>query len=88
MGSTLIELERYAEAQDALQTSLEICQEISARSTTAQVLLRLAELYQKLGHSNQALEYCDLALAVAVELRIPLTKECQELKAQLRTLNS
>ncbi|PSB66486.1 hypothetical protein C7B61_10220 [filamentous cyanobacterium CCP1] len=49
----------------------------------AEVLKNLAELHQKLGKIDRALEYCDRALELAIELGIPLVEECEELKAQL-----
>lgn len=41
------------------------------------------KLHQKTGEIELAKQYCDRALALAIELGIPLVKECEELKAQL-----
>lgn len=49
----------------------------------ALVLAKQAKLYQKLGESNLALEYCDRALSIATDLGIPLAKECEEFKEKL-----
>jgi hypothetical protein len=40
-------------------------------------------LYKEMDRTDRALEYCDQSLALAIELGIPLVKECEELKAQL-----
>ncbi len=34
---------------------------------------------------DRALDYCDWALALAIELGIPLMKECEELKRRLKS---
>ncbi|GAB4375605.1 MAG: hypothetical protein Kow00121_21560 [Elainellaceae cyanobacterium] len=41
------------------------------------------ELHQKTGKLDRALEYCNRALQMAIELGIPLVKECEALKQQL-----
>jgi tetratricopeptide (TPR) repeat protein len=83
LGSTLIKLERYSEALELLQVALGIYQDIGFRSGEAEALRQLAELHQKTGSIDLAREYCDRALALAIELGIPLVKECEELKQQL-----
>ncbi|WP_416669401.1 tetratricopeptide repeat protein [Egbenema bharatensis] len=82
-GYTLIKLEQYSDSLEQLQSSLEIFREIGDRTNESEALLRLAELHQKTGKLDRALEYCDRALQMAMELGIPLVKECEELKQQL-----
>jgi hypothetical protein len=83
----------YLEAQaDAiaqyipLQVSLEIFREIGDRANESEALLRLAELHQKTGSIDLARQECDRALAI--ELGIPLVKECETLKQQLEEENN
>jgi hypothetical protein len=85
----------YLEAQaDAiaqyipLQVSLEIFREIGDRANESEALLRLAELHQKTGSIDLARQVCDRALALAIELGIPLVKECETLKQQLEEENN
>jgi len=56
---------------------------VSSRNDEAEALKNLAELHQKLGAIELARQECDQALAIAIELGIPLAKECQDLKVQL-----
>ena len=82
-GQMLIKLEQYSEALEYLQGSLEIFRAIGFREGEAEALLRLAELHQKLGSIDIALEDCDRALAIAIELKIPLVEECETLRREL-----
>ncbi|MEW6493482.1 MAG: tetratricopeptide repeat protein [Cyanobacteriota bacterium] len=82
-GNVLLKLELYSEALENLQAALEIFKGIGNLSFEAITLNSLAELYQKLGHHQLALKFCDQALAIATELGIPEAKECQELKEKL-----
>jgi len=85
-GATLIKLKQYSEAQQRLQTSLEIFQSLGDRANESEVLQRLAELHYKTGEIEQAREFCDRQGAIASELGIPLVKECEELQEKLRSL--
>jgi hypothetical protein len=57
--------------------------ELGNRDVEAETLKVLAELHYKIGQPNQALEYCEQALALATELGIPLAEECKKLKEEL-----
>lgn len=85
LGSALVQLEQYSKAMEHFQESLQIFKTIGNRSAEAQTLENLAELYQKLGCYDLALEYCNQALVIATELDIPVAKECHELKEKLLT---
>ena len=87
-GQTLTKLEQYSEALEPVQVSLEIFREIGSREGESEALLRLAELHQKLGSIELARQECDRALAIAIELGIPLVKECEMLKQQLEEENN
>lgn len=71
LGKAYCALGDYAKAIECNQQHLAIVQATQA------------ELYQRLGHRDLALEHCDQALAIATELGIPLATECQELKKKL-----
>ena len=71
---------------DYFQQSLNIFRDIGSRANEAEALKSLAEVHQHLGHLNTAIEYSDLALAIATELNIPLANECQKLKDTLTTI--
>jgi tetratricopeptide (TPR) repeat protein len=58
-------------------------QEIGNRDVEADTLKTLAELHYKIGQPEQAMEYCEKALALATELGIPIAEECQKLKEEL-----
>ncbi|MBW4487467.1 MAG: hypothetical protein KME12_06720 [Trichocoleus desertorum ATA4-8-CV12] len=73
----------YVEAIQILQLLLEILREVGKRADEAKCLKELAELFQKLERSTCAIKYCDQALAIATELKIPLTDECQKLREEL-----
>jgi tetratricopeptide (TPR) repeat protein len=87
-GQTLTKLEQYSEALEPVQVSLEIFREIGSREGESEALLRLAELHQKLGSIELARQECDRALEIAIELGIPLVKECEILKQQLEEENN
>ncbi|MBD2002588.1 tetratricopeptide repeat protein [Trichocoleus sp. FACHB-40] len=74
-------LEQYSEALEYLQVALEICQETGAKSLEAITLYDLAILHLISGEI--ALEYCEQALAIAKQLKIPLEKHCEQLKILL-----
>jgi hypothetical protein len=71
-------LEQYSEALEYLQAALEICRETGASSLEAITLYDLAILHLISGEI--ALDYCEQALVIAKELRIPLEKNCLKLK--------
>lgn len=48
------------------------------------MLKNLAELHPKLGEREQAISYCEEALAIATELGIPLKTGCEKLLEELR----
>lgn len=91
MGSSLghigliqVKLEQYREALNCLEVALEILQETGNCYDEAMTLKGLADLYTELGQLAPALEYCSQALAIAIELEIPLAEECQELMVELK----
>ncbi|WP_293127020.1 tetratricopeptide repeat protein [Microcoleus sp. bin38.metabat.b11b12b14.051] len=86
LGNTLIQVENYVEALDYFQQSLNIFREIGSRANQAEALKSLAEVHQHLGHLDIAIEFGDMALAIATELGIPLANECQKLKDTLTTI--
>jgi tetratricopeptide (TPR) repeat protein len=83
LGDTQIKLGQFPQALENSQAALEIFQNLGDRSGEAEVLKNLAELHQKLGSIELARQECDRALAIAIELEIPLVKECEILKQQL-----
>lgn len=66
----MLRLEEYAEASNNLQAALAIFAEVQSRNDEAETLNNLAELHQKTGELDRALDYCDRALALAIELGI------------------
>jgi tetratricopeptide (TPR) repeat protein len=82
-GATLLKLEQYTDAQPHLQASLEIFKALGDRANEAEACLRFAELHHKTGQPDRAREYCDAALALAIELGIPLVKDCEALKVEI-----
>lgn len=72
-----------SQAINSHQQHLVIIKEIGDRSLEAKVLKNLAELDQKLGQSDHALDYCKQALVIATELGIPLLAQCHKLKEEL-----
>jgi len=83
LGETFIQLERYSEALENLQLALEICKAIGDRATEAEVYKNLATLHHQTGRSPLAREFCQQALAIALELGIPLAQDCQTLRDKL-----
>jgi len=91
LGETFIKLERYSEALEKLQLALEICKAISNRSTEALTYKNLATLHHQMGRplagisksAQLAREFCQQALAIALELGIPLAQDCQTLRDKL-----
>jgi tetratricopeptide (TPR) repeat protein len=73
-GAALTKLEQYSEAQQYLETAQKIFQALGDRRNEAETLKNLAELHHKTGQPDRAREYCDAALALAIELGIPLIK--------------
>jgi tetratricopeptide (TPR) repeat protein len=82
LGSTLIKL-KDPEALENLHQALRIFREIGDRANEAEALSRLAQLHQKTGEIDLAREYCNRALVLAIELGIPLVKECEELMEEI-----
>ncbi len=87
IGITLAVLKKYLEAIEHFKKSIEICKTIGTRSIQAYAFKNMAILYLILFDPNLALEYCDCALSIATELDIPLAKECQNLKEQIKQNN-
>lgn len=79
MGATQFKLKKYSESLINNQVALEIFQEIGDRSGDAEVFKNLAELHHALGEIEVARQYCQQALVLATELRIPLAAECEAL---------
>jgi tetratricopeptide (TPR) repeat protein len=72
-------LEQYSEALAYLEAALKISRSTGDRLTEAITLYDLAIVHQ-IGSVQLALEYCEQALVIAKELRIPLEKYCLKLK--------
>ncbi len=70
---------QYSEALEYLQTALEICRKAGDHYTEAITLYDLA-IFHLLGSRLVAIEYCEQALAIGKQLKIPLMKNCQQLK--------
>ena len=83
IGRIQLKLEQYPESLTHNQIALEIFQEISAKDGEAEALHNLAELHQALGEVEVAQQYCQQALALAIELGIPLAEECRKLQEEL-----
>lgn len=83
LGNTLMLLEQYSESLESLQAALNIFRKIGYRSAEAITLHKLAILHLILEKLNLAHEFCARALSIAIELNIPLAKECRELKELL-----
>jgi tetratricopeptide (TPR) repeat protein len=88
LGDTLSKLERYIESENYLQSARKIFEDLGDLSTLAATLLNLAELYQKRGATEQAMQYCNEALSISNELDIPLLRDCQHLATQLSIFTS
>ncbi len=85
LGGTQLKLKHYSESLIHNEWALEIFQEICMREGEAEALKNLAELHQALGEVEVARQYGRQALALATELGIPLSAECEAL---LQTLES
>jgi tetratricopeptide (TPR) repeat protein len=70
---------QYSEALEYLQTALEICRKAGDRYTEVRTLYDLA-IFHLLGSRVVALDYWEQALAIAKQMKIPLVKNCQQLK--------
>ncbi len=73
----------HKEALTNIQNGLEIFREIGSPSKEAEALKNLAELHQAMGKIDVAQQYCQQALALAIELGIPLAAECEALQLQI-----
>jgi tetratricopeptide (TPR) repeat protein len=82
-GLTLIKLKQDSQALISLQSALEIVREVNAHYIEVRTLASLAEFHQKLDQCDLAVEFCDQALAIATKLRMPIAKDCQQLKEKL-----
>lgn len=83
LGAALIMLEQYPEALEKLEQALVSYQQDEDREAEAEAYKHLAELHQKTGSLDLAQDYCNQALKIAIELGIPLAKECEVLKQKL-----
>ena len=83
LGVALFRQHSTTEALENLQAALSIFQEVKSQDDEAENLKNLAELHQALGEVEVARQYCQHALALATELGIPLTAECQTLMQEL-----
>jgi tetratricopeptide (TPR) repeat protein len=83
LGTIFIKHEQYPEALESFQASLNIMQDIGDRFGETLIYKKLAELHQKLGSIELAWQECDRALAIAIELEIPLAKECEVLLEEI-----
>ena len=85
LGEARNGINQNSEALDNYQQALEIFRKIGAMENEAQVVSKLAKINHELGNRILAVEYCDRALSIAIQLNIPLEKECRELKQQLES---
>jgi tetratricopeptide (TPR) repeat protein len=84
MGATRFKLKQYPDSLTNNQSTLEIFREIGSREGEAEALKNLADLHQALGEEKVAWQYCQQALAIAIELGIPLKAECEALLSELK----
>lgn len=73
--------EQYSEALEYLQIALEICRKAGDRHAEALTLYDLAAIFPLSGTRQTALAYCNQALVLAKELKLPIIKNCQILKS-------
>lgn len=78
-------LGQYEDAAELYQQSLVIKKEIGDQEGTATTLINLAGLYKVLGDLDLAQQYCQQALALAIELGIPLAAECETLLLEINS---
>lgn len=83
LGETQLNLKQHSESLAHNQTALTIFRDIGDREGEAVALKNLAELNQALGEIETARQYCQQALALATELKIPLVTECEELWSKI-----
>jgi tetratricopeptide (TPR) repeat protein len=83
LGVSQLKLEQYTNALGNCQIALEIFQAVGDRAAEAETYKNLAELHQKTGSIDLAQQNCDRALALAIELGIPLQEECRSLQSEL-----
>jgi tetratricopeptide (TPR) repeat protein len=88
MGGVQLKLEKYPESLIYNQMALEIFHDIHDRTSEAKALKNLAELHQALGEIDVARQYCEQALALAIELSIPLAAECRKLQEEIENSTS
>lgn len=74
-------LEQCSEAVEYLQTALEICRKAGDHYAKALTLYDLAAIFPLSGNRQTALAYCNQALVLAKELKLPILKNCQILKS-------
>ncbi len=84
IGSILLKLENYSEAERKIQASLVISQDIGYKYLIAYSLRVLAEIDHQTNRPELALSHCQEALKLCQELGIPLVKECEELLGQIQ----
>lgn len=83
IGEIQIQLTDHDNALKNLNKALVIFRVIQVRAKEAEVLKRLARLYQVTDERDVALDCCRQALETSVELGIPLIEECQKLMEEL-----
>jgi len=84
IGSILLKLQNYSEAESKIQASLVISQDIDYKYLIAYSLRVLAEIAHKTNRPELALSHCQEALELCQELGIPLVKNCEELLGQIQ----
>jgi tetratricopeptide (TPR) repeat protein len=84
IGSILLKLENYSEAERKIQASLVISQDIGYKYLIAYSLRVLAKIAHQTNRPELALSHCQEALKLSQELGIPLVKDCEELLGQIQ----
>jgi tetratricopeptide (TPR) repeat protein len=84
IGSILLKLENYSEAERKIQASLVISQAIDHKYLIAYSLRVLAKIAHQTNRPELALSHCQEALELCQELGIPLVKNCEELLGQIQ----
>jgi tetratricopeptide (TPR) repeat protein len=83
IGGTLLKLGEHSASLHNNREALKIFQEIGYKVGEVEALKNLAEVRQTFGEVEAAQQHCQKALALAIELDIPLAAECQTLMEQL-----
>lgn len=83
LGAAFIKLERYPEAVEKLQPSLEIFKAIGDRFTEAVIHGIFSVLHYQMEQSDLAQMSCQQALAINLELGTPASHRCQGFRDKL-----